>query len=170
MRELDVADRRAASLMTEAFGRWRRAKRRNDDRKGLLQSFIDIQTADRTRRTFTTWLHKARGSRDRRMRLEFFEKDNSDRLLASTFAKWYTAKRERQLGPMEAEVSLRHEDALLFDVFDRWTARSQLLPAIQFDNKHLRTVAWTRWKKALDRSRGLKQATMEHDKRLLGEW
>jgi hypothetical protein len=61
-------------------------------------------------------------------------------------------------------VSLRHEDALLFDVFDRWTARSQLLPAIQFDNKHLRTVAWTRWKKALDRSRGLKQATMEHDK------
>jgi hypothetical protein len=93
MRELDVADRRAASLMTEAFGRWRRAKRRNDDHKDCSKALSDIQTADRTRRTFTTWLHKARGSRDRRMRLEFFEKDNSDRLLASTFAKWYTAKR-----------------------------------------------------------------------------
>ncbi|KAL1412716.1 hypothetical protein Q8F55_000463 [Vanrija albida] len=169
MRELDVADRRAATLLAESFGRWRRAKRRNDDRKGLLRSFIDIQTAERTRRTFTTWLNKARGSRDRRIRLEFFEKDNSDRLLASTFAKWYTAKRERQLGPIEAEVALRHEDVLLFDVFDKWTARSQLLPAIQFDNKHLRNVAWTRWTKALDRSRGLKQAKAEHDKRLLAD-
>lgn len=168
-RELDVAEHRDASLVQEAFARWRRASKRKADLVALMESFIDVKREESARRAFTTWSFKARKALDLRKRLESFEAQRREVLLAETFAAWHDLKRERQLQEVENEVALRREDSLLFEVFDTWTNRSKLLRAVQFDQRRLRKAVWPRWRQALERMRHVKRVAVEHDLRLQGE-
>jgi hypothetical protein len=122
------------------------------------------------RRAFMTWTVRARKGRDLNQRLEVFEKEHNERLLADAFASWHTQKRERDLKPIEMEVALRHEDGLLFDVFDKWAARGRLLRAVQFDQQRLVRSMFPKWKTALKRQQKLKVVEAEHDARLVCEY
>lgn len=64
---------------------------------------------------------------------------------------------------------MRHEDAILFSIFDTWTGRGRLLKAVQFDQQRVRQAFFPKWRKALRRTQKLKAVAAEHNLRLLGE-
>lgn len=51
-RELDVAEQRDLSLVTDAFGRWKRAHKRKADLVALMQSFLDVKREGKLTSTY----------------------------------------------------------------------------------------------------------------------
>jgi protein SFI1 len=100
-----------------------------------------------------------------RERLAEFELSRKERV----FSLWYERKRERDLAPLEEEAQLKHEDALLFAVFDKWTDSSLQLQAVRFDKARLTRAALGRWKKALKRQRKIKVLDARYDRQILCE-
>lgn len=127
-------------------------------------------TAEILRRSMARWSLRAHRAHDLRQRAEFLQGEHGRRLLLDAFGTWYDKRRERELRPAEEETQLRHEDALMFSTFDKWTAKSHNLLAVQFDQRRVRAAVLPRWKRALQQHHELKRVSTEHDRRLMGEF
>jgi protein SFI1 len=177
-RELDIAEQRDVNILKGAFKRWRAARKRQTDLEALAESVIDIKReresppvtkliAETLRRSMTRWSFRTHRAQDLRHRADFLQAEQDQRILIETFGVWYDKRRERELRPAEEETQLRHEDALMFSVFDKWTAKSRYLIAVQFDQRRVRAAVLPRWQRALERHRELKRVEAEHDRRLM---
>ncbi len=112
-----------------ALNAWMQAMKKHRDSSALLQSVIDVKREDHLRTIFTAWRIFTRRARERRVLFERLKRERRSKLLSDTFSIWVERKRMRELHAVEEEVSLRHEDVILFTVFDHWKARSKVGPA-----------------------------------------
>lgn len=80
--------------------------------------------ADHLRRALLFW--RGHAVRIKRLRLQADRSvvERDDQLLAATFERWRDHRAERRLWQVEQEVALRHEDAIMFSVWDAWKAKS----------------------------------------------
>ncbi|BEI86925.1 hypothetical protein CcaverHIS002_0702710 [Cutaneotrichosporon cavernicola] len=166
-RELDMAEQRKVNILSGAFKRWRNARKRQTDLEALMESVIDVKREQILRRSMARWSFRAHLAQDLRHRADFLQAERDQRLLLDTFGTWYDKRRERELRPAEEETRLRHEDALMFSVFDKWVAQSRNLVAVQFDQRRVRASVLPRWQRALERHRELKRVAADHDRRLM---
>jgi hypothetical protein len=83
-------------------------------------------TAELARSFLVTWRQKA--SKARRLRLDAEQSliERDDRLALAALTKWRDLAKERKLRAVEAEVADRHEDALMFAVWDKWKSKSKV--------------------------------------------
>ena len=79
---------------------------------------------DHLRRALLFW--RGHAVRIKRLRLQADRSvvERDDQLLAATFERWRGHRAERRLWQVEQEVALRHEDAIMFSVWDAWKAKS----------------------------------------------
>lgn len=166
--EIVVTERYNRSLVRKAFGKWTRKLERARDLDALLESALDIRAEEQLRSAFRGWRQRADYERNLRQRFELFAAERRERTLSLAMVKWVGLKRERDLRATEEEVALRHEDALMFAVYDRWIARTSSFDAIRFDCRRMRRNTLDRWQRALVRVREEKRAAAEHDSRLKG--
>lgn len=167
--EIIVTEQYNAKLLRRVFERWAGELTRTKDLAALLDSALDIRAEEQLRGAFRAWRLRAEYERDLRHRFECFTNERRERTLSAAMDKWVGLKRERDLRAVEEEVALRHEDALLFAVYDRWIARTTSFDAIRFDCRRMRRNTFDRWQRALARIREEKRAAAEHDTKLKGE-
>lgn len=115
------------------------------------------------------WNLRTHREKFQRQQVEAQLEKQEQRLIRDTFEKWYDKRRERELRPLEEEAQLRHEDALMFSIFDKWTGKSRNLVAVQFDQRRVRAAILPRWIDALENKREFKRAAAEHDRKVMGE-
>lgn len=167
--EIIVTEQYNAKLLRRVFDRWTGELKRTKDLAALLDSALDIRAEEQLRGSFRAWRQRAEYEHNLRQRSEVFANERRQRVLADAMDKWVGLKRERDLRSVEEEVALRHEDALLFVVYDRWIARTASFDAIRFDCRRMRRNTFDRWQRALARIREEKRAATEHETKLKGE-
>ncbi|ORY33494.1 Sfi1 spindle body protein-domain-containing protein [Naematelia encephala] len=168
-RELDVVDRRNTVLVERAMTRWITEHKRIAGLNSLLESQLDVKAEEMLRALLHRWRDAVGARKAQRLAVNRLQAERAQRLVAEAFETWRSGVRERQLTPLAEEVELKHEDALLFAVWDRWKGRSTMLPVISFERRRLLKMAWYRWKRALALVKAEQEAQAPKNRRLLEE-
>ena len=127
------------------------------------------QTLEFLKRILTVWHDRAAVARKRRALVKKAAIERDNRLLGDAFFLWSGNMRERGLHKIENQVSLRHEDTIIFDVWDRWKHRTSRLPAISFEKVRLKKVGWLKWRQAIQYRRSVKAAVAPLQRRLVAD-
>ncbi|CAD6580193.1 MAG: hypothetical protein TREMPRED_002685 [Tremellales sp. Tagirdzhanova-0007] len=167
--ELDIAQRRKISILSDAMCRWKRAGQRIENAKGLMHSFMDVKMEETHKRIVRIWRDRAVSMKDRRIRLKQARALRHTRLLNEAFFTWAGRIREHKLHTIEETVALRHEDAILFEIWDKWKGRTSRLPAIVFEKTRLKRLGWQKWRKTLGWTRVVQRAAAPVERRLLDD-
>jgi protein SFI1 len=134
-------EQRDTHLLASAIGRWVSSTRRTADKRALADSFVIVKGEETVRAVLGLW--RDRAARKRELRHAEIEAEQKKRgeLLRFAWETWRGNVLENRLAPIvsrdscdsdssqllmtqEEEVVMRHEDAILFMVWDKWKARA----------------------------------------------
>ncbi|RXK36991.1 hypothetical protein M231_05755 [Tremella mesenterica] len=169
MRELEQVEKRDMRLMHQALDKWRTQFKRVQDATDLMHTFMDLKAEDSLRRVLRRWHQVASASQSRRLALEELEQQRETSLLKNALSIWHGKWKESTLREVEEEVVMRHEDAIMFSVWDKWKGRCSQLPAVIFRNKHLKLRVWIQWREELQWINKEKDSSYPRDRKLIEE-
>jgi protein SFI1 len=96
-RELSVSADRSNALRANTFSRWRAITVRHAEDLSLVDSFVEVQDEQLSKRYFRRWLTKARRDRALRALLKQKLQDDEQALIVGCFDRWTDRLRENQL-------------------------------------------------------------------------
>ncbi|KAF5391431.1 hypothetical protein D9757_002037 [Collybiopsis confluens] len=152
VRELEVTQRNETAILIMTYQKWKNIRARHVEELGLMQSYQDIRKEENVRRIFLKWLAAARAARHRRSLLQQKEEEIKLTAIAVVWDQWRERFQEQRLRPMEHQFYLQSREALKYRAFATWLTRTQSLPAIHFDSKHVKTKFWKIWAGTMPRA------------------
>ncbi|VDC06598.1 unnamed protein product [Peniophora sp. CBMAI 1063] len=159
-RELDVAMRADAKVLTRAMSKWKAVCGRHVEMLNLMESYRAVKQEERLRTAFYAWR-----SRARRAHVLRDAEDEFRRLrLASAFEQWRGVLAAQRLAPLERTFAAQNRHALMYKAFEVWRSRTTSLPAVRFHAAQLKGRAWAKWRAAMPRALQAKEAR-EHERK-----
>ncbi|KDN44938.1 hypothetical protein K437DRAFT_256801 [Tilletiaria anomala UBC 951] len=166
---LEMADACDATLLLQAFNRWKEAMQRARRRKQVLLELLALRERDMQHRVMQIWHAGAHASRKRRQTLQQYSQNANQRLIQRAWDHWNDKTQDRRLGALEFATLVRRREIAIESIISKWITNTPALPAIRYRNTILKRHAFEQWRVAYPQAGAWRAAASLDRQQLLSQ-